>query len=481
MGLIINMKLFRRFRMWAGLAVVLMVLGTRAGAQSFQLFVSAPSGPVGVSNSITYSIFLTNVTYADSLDTRVSNVLSGVAYSVSSTTNSQGTNLVSTNVVVFGLGTIYSGLRAQMALTVTPTNTGYLTNTITVTCSSESYTASTNLIIQVTNVQTTLPEADLAVGMTGPSFQVFSNDWMVYGVSVTNLGPNNATNVFLTNSLPSGVGFKSVWSTNQSFTYSVQKSNVVFNLSTLTNGAFVNFQLTVQPTNAGDLTFVSVVGTNTVLDLYPANNMASNTVVVSNFFSGQFTVVTNSPQTTNFQNGFIEQNVLLRNIGTNPVAAARVVVTGLTNRLFNAVGTNNGSPFVVYAAALETNQSVNLLLQYYSTTRSAFRFTNSQLQAYAVSVPDLAPPAVTMTSTNFNISRIIKRANGSILIEWPSVTNRTYTVVYSDNVMFSNAMIAPPSIIAPANKTQWVDYGPPTTVSHPTNEPMRFYRIFLNP
>ena len=78
-------------------------------------------------------------------------------------------------------------------------------------------------------------------------------------------------------------------------------------------------------------------------------------------------------------------------------------------------------------------------------------------------------------------SRIIKRANGSILIEWPSVTNRTYTVVYSDNVMFSNAMIAPPSIIAPANKTQWVDYGPPTTVSHPTNEPMRFYRIFLNP
>ena len=277
------------------------------------------------------------------------------------------------------------------------------------TCSSESYTASTNLIIQVTNVQTTLPEADLAVGMTGPSFQVFSNDWMVYGVSVTNLGPNNATNVFLTNSLPSGVGFKSVWSTNQSFTYSVQKSNVVFNLSTLTNGAFVNFQLTVQPTNAGDLTFVSVVGTNTVLDLYPANNMASNTVVVSNFFSGQFTVVTNSPQTTNFQNGFIEQNVLLRNIGTNPVAAARVVVTGLTNRLFNAVGTNNGSPFVVYAAALETNQSVNLLLQYYSTTRSAFRFTNSQLQAYAVSVPDLAPPAVTMTSTNFNISRIIKR------------------------------------------------------------------------
>ena len=68
-----------------------------------------------------------------------------------------------------------------------------------------------------------------------------------------------------------------------------------------------------------------------------------------------------------------------------------------------------------------------------------------------------------------------------MLIEWPAITNRTYTVVYSDNVSFSNAMIAPPSIVAPANDMEWIDYGPPTTVSAPTNASSRFYRVFLNP
>ena len=48
-----------------------------------------------------------------------------------------------------------------------------------------------------------------------------------------------------------------------------------------------------------------------------------------------------------------------------------------------------------------------------------------------------------------------------MLIEFPTTLERTYTVVYSDNILFSNAMIAPPAIIAPANRTQWIDYGPP--------------------
>jgi hypothetical protein len=72
-------------------------------------------------------------------------------------------------------------------------------------------------------------------------------------------------------------------------------------------------------------------------------------------------------------------------------------------------------------------------------------------------------------------------ANGNMLIEFPAVSNRTYTVVYSDNVLFSNAMIAPPAVVAPANRVQWIDYGPPTTVSAPTNSTARFYRVLQNP
>jgi hypothetical protein len=119
------------------------------------------------------------------------------------------------------------------------------------------------------------------------------------------------------------------------------------------------------------------------------------------------------------------------------------------------------------------------LLQY--NPRGFFPFTNGQLQAYAVSLPNWTPPIAISTSTNLYLSRIVELTNGNQLIEWPAVTNRTYTVVYSDNILFSNAMIAPPSIIAPANRVQWIDYGPPTTVKAPANASARYYRVFLNP
>ena len=101
--------------------------------------------------------------------------------------------------------------------------------------------------------------------------------------------------------------------------------------------------------------------------------------------------------------------------------------------------------------------------------------------------PNLAPPASAGTSTNLNITRFLKLTNasplinGSRLIEFPTTAGRTYTVVYSDNILFSNSMMALPPIVAPANKTQWIDYGPPLTAAPATNAPGRFYRVFQNP
>jgi uncharacterized repeat protein (TIGR01451 family) len=365
-----------------------------------------------------------------------------------------------------------------MTVMAEPTQVGLFTNTVVVAVFGVT-NITHYLVTQVLTNAAVVTQADLAVAMTGPSALVFSNDWMVYGVSVTNLGPGTAPNVMLTNTLPTNVGYKSV---SPAHTRLGIGTNVVFSLGTLASGAFTNLYLTVQPTNAGVLPFSSFVNSSSVTDTNLANNSASINVGVSNFFSGQLTAYTNSGQIYNSANGLVEQSILVSNVGTNAVAAVRVVVTGLTNLLYNALGTNNGNPFVVYAATLDTNQSVNLLLQYFSPTRSTFAFTNSQLHPFAVSVPNLAPPPAAALSTNLNITRILRlAANGDMLIEFPTTNGATYTVVYSDNVMFSNAMIAPPAITAFANRLQWVDYGPPTTVSHPTTTPMRFYRVFLNP
>ncbi|MGD1089998.1 MAG: DUF11 domain-containing protein [Verrucomicrobiota bacterium] len=455
--------------MFAAAAAALILAGTTAEAQDyFGLSVTSSASSIQVSNSLTYTITVTNLIATLPDDAQVTNTLPA-SVQVLSFNASQGSVTTNGSVVLFDLGPFVLGGIAQLTLTVEPTAVGFITNMVFVSSIDVTNTAATNVVTQVTN---TVIQADLGVAMTGPAQAVITNDLMTYGVTVTNLGPDAAPDVILTNTLPPGVIL--IFPTNET----IAASNLIFNLGTLADGGYTNLQFTVEPTNAGVLTFSASVGAAGVFDPNTNNNSADTNITVMDYLPGLLVAVTNSPQAINLQNGLEEQSILLSNIGTNAVAAARVVVTGLTNLLFNAIGTNNGNPFVVYSATLGTNQSVGLLLQF--SPRGSFPFTNGQLQAFAVPVPDLTPPPAS-ASTNLNITGIVELPDGNMLIEWPAITNRTYTVVYSDNVLFSNAMIAPPSIVAPANEVQWIDYGPPTTISAPTNTSSRFYRVYLNP
>jgi uncharacterized repeat protein (TIGR01451 family) len=477
--IISGMKDFLHLRTLALVVAVLVVAVPQAGAQGYFGFSVSPSTTsMLVNNLLTYTINVTNQTGFKLATAFVTNLLpSSVQFQSASPT---GYYSVNGSVVVFDLGayfghSFFTNQSVVMTLTVQPTATGSITNMVTVSSLDVTNTASTNVVVLVTNAVTL---ADLGVVLTGLAQPVITNDWMAFGVSVTNAGPNTAPNVMLTNTLPPGVGFKSV--SPASPAPSIVGSNVIFNLGTMASGAFTSFLLTVQPTNAGVLLFSSSVGSASVPDPNPANNFASTNITVTGYLTSTLVAVTNSAQTVNLQNGLEEQSILLTNAGGIDVPAARVVVTGLTKQLFNAVGTNNGSPFVDYSAGLAAGQSVTLLLQY--APRGSFTFTNGQLHAFALpAVPDWTPPAATSFSTNINITRIVRLSNGNMLIEWPAIMNRTYTVVYSDNVLFSNATIAPPAVVAPANEVQWIDYGPPTTVSQPTNSTVRFYRVFLNP
>jgi uncharacterized repeat protein (TIGR01451 family) len=318
------------------------------------------------------------------------------------------------------------------------------------------------------------------VAITSPAQAVITNDLTAYNVSVTNLGPDAAPNVILSNTLPPDVLLKGV----SAKTYTTVGSNLIFNLGTLKNGGYTNIQFSIQPTNLEVLPLIASVGAAAVTDANLTNNSASTNLTVMSYLPGLLVAVTNSPQVINPQVGLFEQNILLSNNGTTSVPAARVVVTGLTvtNQLYNAVGTNNGNPFVEYSAPLETNQSVVLKLQFYEPyTRDTFPFSTNQLHADAIPLPDWTPPVVTVTSTNINIENIVELSNGNVLIQFPATLGKTYTVVYSDNVLFSNAMIAPPSFIATESPVQWIDYGPPTTTNAPANTPVRFYRVIQNP
>ena len=443
----------------------------QAGAQGFGLSVTASAASMLVSNSLTYTINVTNQTFRALADAQVTNQLSASVRFVSAS-SSQGSYATSGGNVVFDLGAFPDAGFAQLSLTVQPTAAGSITNTVSVGSSSVTNTASTNVVVLATNVV-----ADLSVSLTGPAQPVTANDWMTFAVTVTNAGPNAATSVMLTNTLPSGVGLKGV--SPSSPAPGIAGSNLIFNLGTLAAGAFTSFALTVQPTNAGVLSFSSFVSAAGVTDPNPTNNTAGTNITVTGYLSSQLTTFTNSPQIYNMQNNLLEQFITVTNAGTNAVDAVRVVVTGLTNRLFNSIGTNDGNPFVVFGAGLNTNQTVQLLLQY--AANNYFPFTNSQLKAFAVAPPNWTAPPAASASTNINILRIVKLSSGRMLIWFPTITSRTYTVTYSDSLSATNWLMAQPSVIAPAAFTEWIDYGPPGTVSAPSVAGNRFYRVFLNP
>ncbi len=429
-----------------------------------------------ISNSVTYTFSVTNA--AGVLELFVTNEFSGPV-------EFQGTNVIlnftagsitvttNGNVLIWDLFA-YSGI-VQASLTVAPQTAGLLTNTITVAAPQTILTnASTNIIVQVTNTTYT---ADLGLSMTGPATNrtILPGDTIVYTVTATNLGPADVPDVLITNNLPAGVGFVSV---SPPFSPVAIPGAVVFDIGTLTNGGSSAVTLSVVSSNSGSLLFTSSMSATNLIDANLTNNTASTTIIVSTPVTNQIVATNLTDMTFDPQTGLMDQTVRLWNISTNAAASVRLTVSGLTNWLFNASGTNSGNPYVVYAAPLNANQSVDLDLEYFVPTRQPITVPNSNYTAVAIAAPNLS--VTNLTNVVLTITNVVALTNGGILIEFPSVPNASYTVIYGTNAALTNPLKAVPNIIAPADRVQWIDDGPPKTISLPINTTTRFYRVIKN-
>ncbi len=442
--------------------------GARAGAQDFTLSVSNSPNPVFTGDTLTYTINVTNLASAGG-EVFVTNFLSPFVQFVSAGSSIGG--MISSNIpgqVIFQLGISFPP--ATLTVNVIPANSGPLTNVVAVG------TLGVNDTVTVTNFDFAInPTASVGLTIAGPSSAVVANDWMTYSVAVTNTGSNAANNVVLSNTLPAGVGLIGVTPSSPVFTFS--NNVMVFNLGSFPVGAGDTFFFTVQPTNSGALTNVTLTFTASAGASHATNVTVTNSITVLPFNTNDLVAANFSSMAYDAQNGLMEQTIQLSNIGTNAVAGARVIVSGLTNLLYNAVGTNNGNPFVQYGASLGAGQSVNLLMEYFVPTRQPITVPNSAYAAVPVPAPNLSPPA----GTPVNITLITSLADGRVLIEFPATPGRSYTILYANNPSMTNAFAAQPAVVAPADEVQWLDFGPPDTVSAPTNVPARFYSVRLNP
>ena len=123
------------------------------------------------------------------------------------------------------------------------------------------------------------------------------------------------------------------------------------------------------------------------------------------------------------------------------------------------------------AAPLGIGSNVVFLLEYYVPTR----VPPTNLTYTVVAGPVVIPPVV--NGTILSISQKIVLSNGSVLVEFSAVPGQVYAIQYSSDMV--TWLTAVPAITAPANQVQWIDSGPPKTVSSPAQQGARYYRVIL--
>jgi len=176
----------------------------------------------------------------------------------------------------------------------------------------------------------------------------------------------------------------------------------------------------------------------------------------------------------NRQTGLFEQTLTITNTGGRDIGGFRVEITGLPPgvSLRDAGATAAGEAHTLtHHAPLAAGASLEIRLEYFSALRGTTLFSPS-ITLVQLPIPGAIPRP---DGVMFQIDRMLPLPGGAFLIEWPAIPSRRYRVEYADT---PDLWLASPVIItAAANRQQWIDQGPPKTLTHPSILGRRLYRV----
>lgn len=167
--------------------------------------------PVNVGDNLTYTVTVTNNGPNNATGVTVTDTLPAKVTFVSASAGCTYNNVPHT--VTCNIGALNANANATATITVTPQPDAVpsITNSVSVTGNEFDPDASNNSDTEDTTVN---PVADLSVAKSGtPSSIVYGGGNVTYTVTVTNSGPNDATNVTLTDTLPTNMTFQSATGT----------------------------------------------------------------------------------------------------------------------------------------------------------------------------------------------------------------------------------------------------------------------------
>ena len=230
--------------------------------------------PVLAGELLTYTLGVSNGGPQDAPGvTLTDNLPAGTTFV--SATSSQGTCSESAGTVTCALGTVANGANASAEIEVRPQSEGTVTNQASVTSGAADLNSSNDSASAQTTVD---PAADLELTKTDSPDPILPGNELTYTLSVHNAGPSTATGVALSDTLPAGVTFVSVTTTQGSCFRS--GSSVLCSLGNLADEANVTVTIKVTPQTPGTLTNSANVLAMTA-DTDTADNAATADTTVS--------------------------------------------------------------------------------------------------------------------------------------------------------------------------------------------------------
>lgn len=177
----------------------------------------------------------------------------------------------------------------------------------------------------------------------------------------------------------------------------------------------------------------------------------------------------------NPQTGLFEQGVRITNAGTstNAFFGVAALIRGLPSdvRVYNGNSSSAGSGLVAHEFPLAAGEFVDLTVEFYRASRQPF---TQPTYSPTITIPPDSRPRGRLLS----IDREVMLPTGRVLIEFEADIGKRYAIQYNTNATDEATWLtADPPIKAAANRVQWIDAGPPKTVSQPSSVGSRLYRV----
>jgi uncharacterized repeat protein (TIGR01451 family) len=238
---------------------------------------SAQPSPATAGGQITYTFTTTDNGPANANGVTLSDILPAGETYVSSTT-SQGTVTNNNGNLTVNLGNLASGATATTTVVValSPTLSGSVSNTVTVTGNQPDPNPTNNTSTVTTSIAAS---ADLSLVKSASSGSAKPGGPLTYTLTVSDLGPSNATGITIVDTLPAGFVYGSA-SGDTSAT--LTGNTLTLNVGNLNTGAttVVTVTGTVASTASGSITNTATVS-GAQADPNLTNNTSSVTTLIA--------------------------------------------------------------------------------------------------------------------------------------------------------------------------------------------------------